>query len=113
MVNFARSIKPHVIPAVAERFCAQGQRTHCTTGEIWAVRCVFEVIDGQHGKVLRLAEGGVTGHESFYISGEVRDGLLDEVGPWCANAITPRHWDGLVIDAENMTAVRTWAKEKI
>lgn len=85
-MNFAKMIRPHVIPAVLERFCVKGRRTHCVTGDVKDVRCVFEVAEATAGKVLRLSEGGgVTGHESFYVSGEyARAGILEDVGSWCA-----------------------------
>lgn len=112
MVNFVMLRKPHVVPPVPERFWAPGHRTHCVTGESWDVGCQFEVVDGVHGKVLRMVEGGVTGYESFYIEErhlnpeEWKDG-------WTANAGTPRFWDTLHISRENMLAVMEWAKGKL
>lgn len=115
MVSFAKLMKPHVIAAVPERFWVQGTRTNCSTGESKIIGCQFEVQQGTHGKVLQIVDGGVTGYESFYISGYKAPDLIvfSGLGHWLACAGTKDRWDELLIDAENMNALRVWAKGKL
>lgn len=111
MINFANFTKPHVIPAVAERFCVKGERTHCVTGEKRAVRCLLEIQTGPHGiDALAIVEGGPTGHEGFYMTKRTLN-IMGGHG-WWACAGTKGRWDSLFIDAENMKAAAEWIKGK-
>lgn len=119
-MHFANLIRPHRIPPVPERFCVKGIRTHNRTKEKTAVRCVFEVRfvdshDGNSGWVLKIVEGGVTGFESFYLTGPLATrNVLNEMAKrgWAAN-FGGMGYDALDIDADNMEALARWVREQL
>ena len=108
-------MRPHVIPPTPERFCVKGRRTRLSTGYMRYTRCTFEVVDGENGKILVMVSGGITGYEAAYITKE--DGSLTNFmtnrDGWTANLGTPGRYDELVIDRDEMNAVRDWVRKRI
>jgi hypothetical protein len=104
-MNFAKLIKPGIIPAVPERFRLKGKRTHASTGEERFVVCTAEITADR--RALYIVEGGVTGHESFLLEPRNMDTIAEG---WCACAGTTDRWDKLEFDAENMTALVAWIR---
>ena len=114
MINFANLIKPHIIPAVVERFCVKGIRGDAVTGARRAVRVILEVRDGQDGKVLAIVDGGITGHESFYVTGQdVAKRTVEKPYAWAACMGTKNRWDSLNIGETDMKAVMKWVKKRL
>lgn len=86
----------------------EGIRTSCVTGERRPVHLVFEIVPSSWspGKmVLTIAQGGVTGYESFTLDDRTLRGMS---GRWPANVLTegPGGWDGLEVSEEAMRTVR-------
>ena len=63
----------------------------------------------QSGTVLEVTEGGVTGHESFYLKDMMAKPVNNKGLYWCAG--TPCAWDSLWVSKLEMDAVLGWLKE--
>lgn len=107
--NALRAANHGYLPRAGVPFLhGEGIRTSCVTGERRPVHLVFEIVPSSWspGKtVLAIAQGGVTGYESFTLDDRTLRGMS---GHWPANVLTegPDGWDGLAVFAEVMEGVR-------